>query len=168
MRAVAALPSSSRLLSSCLLALALGGGCTRANLQNEGRYEFTAVEVFRDDCGLVPTPESLWDGELVINGDVVRMDSDWRGLRLIGSVLPGGFDDDDAFSLDGSESKAAISLQGRECLVDQISFHLEGTTQCARRFDGVLRVQLEPRVQQPGCACELWAKYRAVQGTGCE
>jgi hypothetical protein len=166
LRAVAVLPLP-RLLLFCSLALGLGGGCTRANLQNEGRYDFVAREVIRDDCGLLSSPESLWDGALVINGNVVRMDSDWRGLRLIGFVLPGGFDDDDAFVLDGSESNAAISLPGRECLVDQLWMHLEGTTRCAKGFGGVLSVRLEPRVEQPGCACQLWVAYEAVQDTGC-
>jgi hypothetical protein len=153
----------------CSLALWLGGGCTRANLQNEDRYEFSAEEIIRDDCGLLSSPESLWDGELSITGDVVRMKSDWRGLQLIGFVLPRGESGDDAFVLDGSESNAVLTLpDNRQCLVDQVWMHLEGTTQCARRFDGVLSVRIEPRVEQPECACQLWVKYRAIQGSGCQ
>jgi hypothetical protein len=165
--AVAALPLL-RWFFPCSLALWLGGGCTRANLQNEERYEFTTEEVIRDDCGLLSSPESLWDGELFINGDVVRMTSDWRGLQLIGFVLPRGEVSDDGFVLDGSESSAALSLRGRQCLVAQVWMHLEGTTQCARQFNGVLSVRIEPRVEQPECACQLWVKYRAVQDAGCQ
>ncbi|MET0402508.1 MAG: hypothetical protein ABW123_08895 [Cystobacter sp.] len=157
-----------RPLLPLVLFLCLDAGCTRANLQNEGRYQFTAREVIRDDCGLLSTEDSLWDGELTIRGDVVRFDSDWRGLQLIGFVLPGGSDDDDAFIVDGSESKAAISLQGTECIVDQLWMHLDGTTQCATQFNGVLSVRLEPRVEQPNCACQLWVSYEAVQNSGCQ
>ena len=169
MRSVA-FPAPLRPRSRWLLALALAPwlGCSRANLQNEGRYAFTAEDVLRDDCGLLSSPESLWDGALTINGDVVRMESDWRGLQLIGSVLPGGVDDDDAFALDGSESNASLSVNGHACLVDQVWMHLEGTTQCARRFDGVLRLRIEPRVEQPECACQVWVTYRAEQNSGCD
>ncbi|OJH39780.1 hypothetical protein BON30_18425 [Cystobacter ferrugineus] len=122
----------------------------------------------RDDCGLLSSEESLWDGELRINGNVVRMNSDWRGLQLIGFVLPRGESSDDAFVIDGSESNASLSLRNRQCLVEQVWMHLEGTTQCARRFDGVLSVRIEPRVEQPECACQLWVRYRAIQGAGCQ
>ena len=158
--------ASSRSLpafSLSVLALSLTSGCTRAYLQNEGRYEFSAVDVLRDDCGLISTPESLWDGSLSISGEVVRLDSDWRHLRLIGAFLQGGPDADVSFSLDGTESNAAITLEAGECIADQISVHLEGTTQRATRFVGVMSVRIEPRVQQPWCACQLWVTYQAVQ-----
>ncbi|ATB27312.1 hypothetical protein [Melittangium boletus] len=156
-------PSPS-VLSLSALSLVLASGCTRAYLQNEGRYEFSAVDVLRDDCGLISTPDSLWDGTLSISGDVVRLDSDWRHLRLIGAFLQqGGPDDSVTFSLDGTESNAAITLGTDECIADQIAVHLEGTTQRATEFKGVMSVRVLPRVEQPSCACQLWVTYRAVQ-----
>jgi hypothetical protein len=149
------------------LALTPGLGCTRAYLQNEGRYEFKAVEVLRDDCSLLSSPEDLWDGELSISGEVVRMEYGLMDMQLVGSFLEGGSTDDDAFMLDGSVANASLTANGVECIVDQVTVHLEATTQCATEFNGVLRVRYEPRAQQPGCACQLWVRYQAVQGKAC-
>lgn len=162
MRAVAA----TRLFRSLLLsALSLSlGGCTRAYLQNEGPYDFRAVEVLRDDCGLIASPEELWDGELYISGDVVRMRYGLMEALLVGRFLDGGSESDDAFSLDGSVTNASvISSNGTECIVDQVTLHMEGTTQCATEFKGVLSVRYEPRASQAACACQLWVQYQAVQ-----
>ncbi|HEY0097085.1 MAG TPA: hypothetical protein VGB96_22345 [Archangium sp.] len=148
------------------LSLTVGPGCTRAYLQNEGPYEFTAVEVLRDDCAMLSSPEALWDGQLSISGEVLRMSYGLMDMQLVGSFLGGGTEEDDAFSLDGSVANASLIANGRECIVDQMTVHLEGTTQCATEFDGVLRVRYEPRPQQyAGCACELWVKYEAVQNS---
>jgi hypothetical protein len=165
MRFVAATRLFRPLLSSVLF-LTLGLGCTRAYIQNEGPYELTAVEVVRDDCSLLSSPESLWDGELSISGEVLRMRYGLMDMQLVGSFLGAGTEDDDAFSLDGSVANASLIANGQQCLVDQVTVHLEGTTQCATEFDGVLRVRYEPRPQQSsGCACELWVRYQAVQNS---
>lgn len=168
LRAVASIRRVLRLLG-CSLALSPALGCTRAYLQNEGDYELTAVEVLRDDCSLLASPESLWDGSLVITGEVVRMNMDWMDLQLIGRFLDGGPEDNDAFELDGSLTNAAVTVRGQACLLDQVAVHLEATTQCATRFDGVLRVHFEPQPEQPECGCQLWVSYRAVQNSlSCE
>ncbi|WP_257458743.1 hypothetical protein [Archangium lipolyticum] len=154
------------LLSS--LALTLSVGCTRAYLQNEGRYEFMAMEVLRDDCAMLSSPEALWGGTLQISGEVVRMDYELLHLHLVGSFLDGGPDDEDAFSMDGSVTNASLTANGQQCIVDQVTMHLDGTTLCATRFDGVMRVRYHPRLYQPECACELWVRYQAVQdGSSC-
>jgi len=165
MRSVAAIRLFRPLLLSAL-SLTLGLGCTRAYIQNEGPYEFTAVEVVRDDCSLLSSPESLWDAELTISGEVLRMSYGLMDMQLVGSFLGAGTEDDDAFSLDGSVANASLTANGQQCFVDQVTVHLEGTTQCATEFDGVLRVRYEPRPQQSsGCACELWVRYQAVQNS---
>jgi hypothetical protein len=165
MRSVAATRLFLPLLLSAL-SLSLGLGCTRAYIQNEGPYELTAVEVVRDDCAMLSSPESLWDTELSISGEVLRMSYGLMDMQLVGSFLGGGSEDDDAFSLDGSVANASLTANGQQCLVEQVTVHLEGTTQCATEFDGVLRVRYEPRPQQSsGCACELWVRYRAVQNS---
>jgi hypothetical protein len=162
--AVAAIRLFRPLLLS-VLALTPGMGCTRAYLQNEGPYDFQAVEVMRDDCALLPSPEALWGGSLHISGEVVNMDYGLMDMQLVGSFLDGGPDDDDAFAADGSVANASLSAKGQQCIVDQVTVHLEGTTRCATEFDGVLRVRYEPRPEQTGCACELWVRYRAVQNS---
>lgn len=165
MRAVAA-TRLFRSLALLALTFSLSVGCTRAYIQNDGPYEFTAVEVLRDDCGMLESPESLWDGELLISGEVLRMRYGlMEDMQLVGFFLGGG-GGDDGFTLDGSVSNASLEAQGQQCLVDQVKVHLEGTTQCATEFDGVLRVRYEPRLEQAaGCACELWVQYRAVQNS---
>ncbi|MFL5355223.1 hypothetical protein [Archangium sp.] len=155
-----------RLFRSLLLSalfLPLGGGCTRAYLQNEGPYDFKAVEVLRDDCGLLASPEALWDGELFISGDVVRMRYGLMDALLVGRFLDGGSESDDAFSIDGTVTNASVTAHGAECIVDQVTLHVEGTTQCATEFKGVLSVRYEPRASQAACACQLWVQYQAVQ-----
>jgi hypothetical protein len=152
-------------LLGCALTLIPGPGCTRAYLQNEGFYEMTAVEVLRDDCAMLSAPEDLWDGTLHIAGKVARMDYELLGMQLIGGFLDGGTEDDDAFSLDGSVTHASLVANGQQCTVNQVTVHLEGTTRCATQFDGVVRVRFEPRAQQLACACELWARYTAIQAS---
>ncbi|QRK13881.1 hypothetical protein JQX13_31425 [Archangium violaceum] len=141
-------------------------GCTRAYIQKVGLYEFKAVELIRDDCGMLAfsPEEALWDGELLIFGEVVRMRYGLQDALLVGRFLDGSASDNDVFSMDGSV--ANVSLPGDEearCFVDQLKLHMEGTTQCDRQFDGVLSVRYEQRIQQPGCACQLWVRYQAVE-----
>jgi hypothetical protein len=81
-------------------------------------------------------------------------------MQLIGFFLEGGVE---GFYLDGTASGAAVVARGNECLVDQASVHLEAVTRCPTQFEGVLRVRYEA-VREPGCACELWATFQAVQG----
>lgn len=153
-----------RLLAPCALFLALSGGCSPVS-QNDGPYEFTAAEVLRDDCGMLSSPESLWDGELRTSGDVLYMTYGlMEDMQLVGFFLGSGAVA--GFMLDGSVSNASLEASGQQCIVDQVTVHLEGTTRCATEFDGVLRVRYEPRLQQAaGCACELWVRYRAVQNS---
>jgi hypothetical protein len=171
MRAVAATRLFRPLLLSAL-SLPLGLGCTRAYIQNEGPYDFKTLEVLRDDCSLLSSsvepvpPEALWDANLHISGEVVRMEYGLMEMQLVGSFLDGGAEDGDAFSLDGSLANASLNANGHECIVDQVTVHLEGSTQCATEFDGVLRVRYEPRpTQSAACACELWVRYQAVQNS---
>lgn len=159
-----AVASSSRIPLFLSLSILLApSACTRAYLQHEGRYVFTAEEILRDDCGLLATKDALWDGELAISGDVVRLDYDWRRLRLIGAFLQDSGASGDTFALDGTESNAAITLETGECIADQIAMRLEGTTQRATVFSGVISIRVEPRVQQPWCSCQLWVTYSATQ-----
>lgn len=151
---------------SALALTSFSMGCTHAYIQKEGIYEFEYVDVIRDDCGILfsAPKEALWDGELFISGEVVRMRYGLQDALLVGRFLDGSSSDNDVFSMDGTV--ANVSLPGKEearCFVDQLSLHMEGTTQCATQFDGVLSVRFEQRIQQPGCACQLWVRYQAVE-----
>jgi hypothetical protein len=144
-------------LSSLLLTVGLSLGCN-SFVQNPGHYELRATEVFRDDCGLLASPEALWDGSLLITGQVVRMDFELLEMQLVGRFLASG----DNFAVDGSVANATAIANGQECLLDQVSVHLEGDTVCATQFNGVLRVRYEAR-RPDSCVCELWARFDAVQ-----
>jgi hypothetical protein len=152
-------PVSTRrlLLPLLLLTVGLSLGCN-SFVQNPGRYELRATEVFRDDCGLLSSPESLWDGSLLITGQVVRMDFELLEMQLVGRFLASG----ENFAVDGSVANATAIANGQECLLDQVSVHLEGDTVCATQFNGVLRVRYEAR-RPDSCVCELWARFDAVQ-----
>jgi hypothetical protein len=156
--------STRRFLLPCLLLTA--GLCLSCNtfVQNPGHYDMRAVEVYRDDCGLLRSPEALWDGSLLITGQVVRMDFELLEMQLVGRFL----ESDDRFSVDGSVANATAVANGQECLLDQVSVHLEGTTVCATQFNGTLRVRYEAR-RPDNCVCELWARFEAVQDSArCE
>jgi hypothetical protein len=112
----------------------------------------------RDDCGLLASPEALWDGSLLITGQVVRVDFELLDMQLVGRFLAGG----ETFSVDGSVANATAIANGQECLLDQVSVHLEGTTVCASQFNGTLRVRYEAR-RPDSCVCELWTRFEAVQ-----
>ncbi|MBN1205253.1 MAG: hypothetical protein JXB05_10045 [Myxococcaceae bacterium] len=151
------------LLPSLLIAVGLSLGCN-SFVQNPGAYELQATEVMRDDCNLMRSPEALWDGSLLITGQVVRMDFELLEMQLVGRFLAGG----ESFSVDGSVANATVSANGQECLLDQVSVHLEGETICATQFDGTLRVRYEAR-RPDNCVCELWARFEAVQDSArCE
>jgi hypothetical protein len=151
------------LLPSLLLAVGLCLSC-HAFPQNPGHYEMRATEVYRDDCKLLPSPEELWDGSLLITGQVVRMDFELLDMQLVGRFLESG----ESFAVDGSVANAAAVANGQDCLLDQVSVHLEGATRCATQFDGTLRVRYEAR-RPDSCVCELWTRFEAVQDSApCE
>jgi hypothetical protein len=154
-------PVSTRrfLLPLLLLTVGLSLGCNSFT-QNPGHYDLRATEVFRDDCNLLPPsdPDALWDGSLLITGQVVRMDFELLEMQLVGRFLASG----ERFAVDGSVANAETLINGETCLLDQVSVHLEGDTVCATQFKGVLRVRYEAR-RPDNCVCELWARFDAVQ-----
>jgi hypothetical protein len=157
--------STRRSLLMCLLVA--GGLCTSCHTfpQNPGHYDLRATEVYRDDCGLLPSDEALWDGSLLITGQVVRMDFELLDMQLVGRFLESG----NSFAVDGSVANATATANGQECLLDQVSVHLEAdTASCPTQFNGTLRVRYEAR-RPDQCVCELWARFEAVQnGARCE
>ena len=151
------------LLPALLLSAGLCASC-HSFPQNPGHYDIKATEVYRDDCSLLRSPEALWDGSLLITGQVVRIDFELLEMQLVGRFLESG----SSFAVDGSVANATATANGQECLLDQVSVHLEGDTVCETRFDGTLRVRYEAR-RPDQCVCELWARFEAVQnGERCE
>ncbi|WP_044196130.1 hypothetical protein [Hyalangium minutum] len=153
------------LLPVLLLTVGFSLGCN-SFVQNPGHYDLDYTEIFLDDCGLLPPkdPPSLWDGSLLITGQVVRMDFELLEMQLVGRFLASG----EKFAVDGSVANAEVPINGQTCLLDQVSVHLEGDTVCATQFRGVLRVRYEAR-RPDSCVCEVRARFNAVQdGLRCE
>ncbi|MBJ6763222.1 hypothetical protein JGU66_20840 [Myxococcaceae bacterium JPH2] len=126
--------------------------------QREGEYNITPTEVLRDDCELLRETQADLHLALQITGRVVRIDFGVQNMQLIGFFLEEG----ESFTADGSVANVSTNTNGLECLLDDVSVHMEGTTQCATQFDGVLRVIYQSnRLER--CSCELWIRYQAVQ-----
>jgi hypothetical protein len=155
-RAVAAHRLLRPILLAALAALALS--CGRAYPLDAGCYEMTATEVLRDECGLLASQEALWDGRLQMTGIVVRIDYELLDMQLIGSFLGGT----DAFSIDGSVANVKVPINSQECLLDQVSVHMEAapTERSVTAFDGVVRVRYDAR-RPDSCVCELWTRFQA-------
>jgi len=156
-------PRSLALLLLC--ALAGSAACTNAYPQQPGEYALSATEEIVDDCGLLASPEALWDAEVLIAGDTVRMDfglfeetEGAGGIELVGFFL--GMDD--RFTVDGSVANVTTEVRGQQCLLDNATVHLDGRTDCPTQFSGTLRVRFESR-RSVGCNCELWVKYVGAQ-----
>lgn len=140
--------------SALLIALVLG--C--AHPQEQGAYAITAEEIVRDDCGLLASPEDLWDGELIIDGEVVRMRYDLYGTELRGRYQQVS----ESFYLDGTASMVSAQVAGAECLFDVVNIHLEGTVVNGDpgAFTGLIRVDHDSR-QRDACRCQVNATLRA-------
>ncbi|RYZ38618.1 MAG: hypothetical protein EOO71_23235 [Myxococcaceae bacterium] len=157
--------STLRRLCFAVLALAAPSlaGCLPYS-QNEGEYEMTPVEVLRDDCGLLPQVVGNFQLALQISGRVVRADFGVQNMQLLGYFL----EDGEAFTADGSVANVSTTINGQECLLDQIRVHLDATTQCSTQFNGQLRLAYDSN-GVTSCTCELWVRFEGVQGnTRCE
>ena len=56
----------------------------------------------------------------------------------------------------------ATFANGRECLLDLVSVHMEAETESPTVFSGTVRVRYESRDTE-ACRCEMWASFRAEQ-----
>jgi hypothetical protein len=148
----------SRRMLAFAVALLVMVGCGRNHVQTEGLYLFTATQEISDDCGLLGAPDALWDGELLLSGDVMRM-----RYQLLDIVLAGAFlEVTEKFVLDGSTSGVAATLNGRSCTVDNVKVHIEAKTVSATEFEGPMQVIYETR-NLDACQCELSVTYRATR-----
>lgn len=139
-----------------IAAAALLAACP-AHVQQDGPYAFAADEVIRDDCGLLATPDSLWDGRLIIAGDIVRMDYELFAMQLAGAYQ----ETVERFYLDGSTANVTTRVGASDCLLEQVNVHLVAESSGVTAFAGDIRV--EYRAKTSGCVCDLWARYRAAR-----
>jgi hypothetical protein len=139
---------------AALAALTAGFGCV-VHTQRDGAYAFTALEVLRDSCGLLPSPEALWDGELFVTGETLRLDYQLFEMRLVGAFEEVSND----FYLDGSAANVSAEVGGQECQFDLVTVSVKGTTRSPTQFTGSLRLTQQGPLDR--CNCELWLTYRA-------
>ena len=152
-------------LVGALVALALS--CGRRHDQEEGGYALHVEDLLRDDCGLLRGSGELYQAELRLSGHSVQLRAqplpgatgDFRQyeMLLVGAYLSGL----EEFRVDGSASNVTSVLpSGRECLLDQVTLHVDAITDTPTTFHGTLSVRYEARSSDP-CSCELWAHFRA-------
>jgi hypothetical protein len=152
---------NGRLAAVCgllVLGAGSGAGCLMGHTQREGSYDFIANETVIDDCGLLPDPKAMWDGELLISGDVIRMVYDAFDTRMVGTYLEAT----ERFSADGSASNVTAPVRGKECLLDFVTLHLDASTQSPTRFSGSFQMTYE-QDNDPSCVCTLLVRYTAVR-----
>ena len=150
-------PRPVRPVIAWVVSVAMCAGCYgRNHIQHEGPYAFTAQQVIRDDCGL-QQGSALWSGEMLISGDLIRMQMD---DRLYGMVAAGFFlYQVERFTLDGTATGVTAQVAGTNCQVDLVQAHLEATTDSANAFHGMGEVDF--RTDQINCACHLSVSFTA-------
>lgn len=135
--------------------LLLSAGC-RDHTLDDGPYTFTLGEILRDDCGQATGGSVVTGGTLRTEGNLVSMQLTSPDLRLVGTYRSGV----EQLTMDGSLSNYSAVLRGRECLLDTVSFHLDGTTVDASSFEGAMSINYEAR-QPDECVCKFWFKFSA-------
>lgn len=141
--------------SLAIALVVLLGGC-RVHTLEDGPYTFTLGEVLRDDCGLAASGLSL-TGTLRTEGHLVSLALADPDLRLVGTYRSGL----EEITMDGSLSNYTKVLRGRECVLDSVTYHLDGATDAARSFDGAMSINYETR-QPDECFCRFWFKFTAA------
>jgi hypothetical protein len=149
-----------------LLAAALAvltTGC-RFREQTEGRYAFTAVNVLKDECVLVPGTNALFGADFIQTGNVVRLEYDWFSMILAGAYFDRALGDSapERFFADGTAQNVQATKGAQLCEVDAAVAHLEAETDSPTTFHGTLRLSYED-VDTPACNCETWVNYQAVR-----
>jgi hypothetical protein len=134
-------------------------GCARE--PSPGAYAFRALELLRDDCGQVPTPEALWDGRLRAAGEVLWLDYDLFEMELRGQYR----EVEDSFFLHGSAQNVTGEVAGEACLFEWVTVHLDGKSEGPSAFTGTVEVEYESRAE-PACVCRVSARFRADRTGG--
>lgn len=127
-----------------------------AHVLEDGSYALTATEVFRDECGLVASPEALWDATLRIDGEHVRMKLDLFEIELRGVYR----EMSEGFYVDGTAANMVTQVRGETCRLDLATVHLDASTEASQVFNGTMRVQYWAHAAE-ACECEAWLSFRA-------
>ena len=146
-----------------LAVLALAGTGCRVREQAEGPYAFTAAEVEKDDCLLVPATGELFDGDFFSTGNDVVIQYAWYGMRLAGAYRGSALFDQspESFYADGSAQNVPADVGALHCELDQATVHLDGVTDTSTTLHGSLRFRYEARAPD-GCWCETWVSFVAA------
>lgn len=127
-----------------------------AHVLEDGRYALTATEVFRDECGLISSPEALWDATLKVDGEHVRMKLDLFEIELRGLYR----ELSEGFYADGTAANMVTQVRAQTCQLDLATVHVETTTETTQVFNGTMRVQYWAHADE-ACECEAWLSFRA-------
>lgn len=141
---------------SLLLVALLLGGC-RLHTLEDGDYVLTPTEIIRDDCGLAGT-DLLGPATLRTEGNLVYLTLAKPSLRLVGTYR---FNLEE-ITMDGSISNYSTTLRGRECLLDNVQFHMDTSTTSTRTFTGQMSINFEAR-QPDECVCRFWFQFDAAR-----
>jgi hypothetical protein len=143
-----------KLAWSLLLVAVLFSGC-RTHTLEDGDFVITPSEIIRDDCGLAGM-DLLGTATLRTEGNLVYLTLAKPALRLVGTYR---FSTEE-MTMDGSISNFSTSLRGRECLLDNVQFHVDTNTTSATTFAGQMSINYEAR-QPDECVCKFWFKFNA-------
>jgi len=147
------------LLVSVSAVMALSG--CRVHTLQDGAYDFTAVEVMRDDCGLASQPEVFARGTLLTAGHVVRLDYPYLSTQLAGQYRYGL----EEMTMDATLANVRTRLRGQDCQVDVVSVALDSVTQSPTRFTGSMSFTFNTRTAD-ACTCRLFFRYDATRAGG--
>lgn len=139
---------------SLFLVSLLLAGC-RLHTLEDGDYVITPTEIIRDDCGLAGM-DLLGTATLRTEGNLVYLTLAKPALRLAGTYR---FNLEE-ITMDGSISNFSTSLRGRECLLDNVQFHMDTNTTSTRTFSGQMSISYEAR-QPDDCVCKFWFQFDA-------
>ena len=146
-----------RLLLLCTLAVVALPGC-RAHTLQDGAYDFKAVEVTRDDCGLATQPEVFARATLLTAGHVVRLNYAYLSTELAGTYRYGL----EEMTMDATLGNVRTRLRGQDCQVDSVTVALDSVTQSPTRFTGSMSFSFQTRTSD-ACTCRLFFKYDATR-----
>jgi hypothetical protein len=138
-----------------VLVLALAG--CRDHVLDDGPYALAVGAALRDDCGAAGSFR-VGPATLRTDGHQVSLTLAEPELRLMGSYRSNV----EAFYADGSLSKTAATLAGRECVVDTVSFRVEAEMVSDTSFAGTMAVAWDT-AQPEACVCRYWFEFTAAR-----
>ncbi len=139
-----------------LLAVLALAGC-RDHALEDGAYALTPGAVLRDDCALAGTL-AVGPGRLRTVGHQVSLALEQPDLRLTGSYRYGV----ESFFLDGSLVQTSATLGGRECALDTVSVHVDGSTVDPAAFTGTMAMHFDS-ARADACVCRYWFEFSAAR-----